>query len=171
MGWLLGLTPQVPPLYWVFVLARKYIVESYPLVVREKMDYFVSEGFSPLSIFKWLEATMFPVWRKERKQEWCVSRKTVYNYMRKRCPENLLASDSYLRDARKRVDSNVDSMGEIRDSLKLIDDLIKTFDKRSDVNKIGWLIAIAVVNMFGWILYFLFGRLPVEKSEDEESWD
>ena len=50
-------------------------------------------------------------------------------------------------------------------------DLIKTFDKRSDVNKIGWLIAIAVVNMFGWISYFLFGRLPVEKSEDEESWD
>ena len=50
-------------------------------------------------------------------------------------------------------------------------DLIKSFDKRSDVNKIGWLIAIALVNLFGWILYFLFGRLPVEKSEDEESWD
>ncbi|MHA1347461.1 MAG: PLD nuclease N-terminal domain-containing protein [Candidatus Heimdallarchaeaceae archaeon] len=50
-------------------------------------------------------------------------------------------------------------------------DLIKTFDKRSDVNKIGWLVVIAFVNALGWILYFLFGRLPVEKTEDEESWD
>ncbi|MHA1200725.1 MAG: PLD nuclease N-terminal domain-containing protein [Candidatus Heimdallarchaeaceae archaeon] len=50
-------------------------------------------------------------------------------------------------------------------------DLVKSFDKRSDVNKIGWLVVIAFINMFGWIAYFLFGRLPVEKSEDEESWD
>lgn len=50
-------------------------------------------------------------------------------------------------------------------------DLIKTIDKRSDANKIGWILAIALVNMFGWILYFLFGRLPVEKSKDDETWD
>lgn len=50
-------------------------------------------------------------------------------------------------------------------------DLIKTFDKRSDVNKIGWLLVIAFINAFGWISYFLFGRLPVEKSKDDESWD
>ena len=50
-------------------------------------------------------------------------------------------------------------------------DLFKSSDKRSDANKIGWILAIALVNLFGWILYFLFGRLPVEKSENEESWD
>ncbi len=50
-------------------------------------------------------------------------------------------------------------------------DLSKTFDKRSDANKIGWILAIALVNAFGWILYFLFGKIPVEKVKDEESWD
>ena len=50
-------------------------------------------------------------------------------------------------------------------------DLSKTMDKRSDVNKIAWILVIALVNAFGWISYFLFGRLPVEKTENEESWD
>ncbi|MBY9000023.1 MAG: PLDc_N domain-containing protein [Candidatus Heimdallarchaeota archaeon] len=50
-------------------------------------------------------------------------------------------------------------------------DMSKTFDKRSNANKIAWILAIALVNAFGWILYFLFGRLPVEKTDNEESWD
>ena len=50
-------------------------------------------------------------------------------------------------------------------------DLGKSFDKRSDANKVGWILAIALVSLFGWISYFLFGRLPVEKTENEESWD
>lgn len=50
-------------------------------------------------------------------------------------------------------------------------DLSKTFDRRSDVNKIVWILVIALINAFGWIFYFLFGRMPVEKSADEESWD
>jgi len=49
--------------------------------------------------------------------------------------------------------------------------LVKTIDNRSQTNKIGWLIAILIVNMFGWLMYLLFGRIPQEKKNDEETWD
>ena len=49
--------------------------------------------------------------------------------------------------------------------------LAQTFNIRSQTNKIGWLIAILVVNMFGWLMYLLFGRIPQEKKKDEETWD
>jgi hypothetical protein len=50
-------------------------------------------------------------------------------------------------------------------------DLAKTFDKRSEVNKVGWLIAIWIVNLFGWMLYLIFGRIPAEKNLNDEKWD
>ena len=120
-------------------MSRKYIVESYPLVVREKIDYFISEGFNPLSIFKWLEENMYPVWRKERKQEWCVSRKTIYNYMKKRCPENLLVSATYLEGARKRFGEDVDVMGKLRENITTLEALIKKFDlsEKMSIKQIG----------------------------------
>ena len=49
--------------------------------------------------------------------------------------------------------------------------LAQTFDVRSQNNKIGWLIVILVVNFFGWLMYLLFGRIPKEKKNDEETWD
>ena len=49
--------------------------------------------------------------------------------------------------------------------------LVKTIDNRSQTNKIGWLIAILIVNMFGWLMYLLFGRILQEKKNDEETWD
>ncbi len=49
--------------------------------------------------------------------------------------------------------------------------LIKTIDKRDQTNRIAWLIAIWVVNLFGWLMYLLFGRLPKEKKENAETWD
>ena len=49
--------------------------------------------------------------------------------------------------------------------------LVQTFDIRSQTNKIAWLIAILAVNLFGWLMYLLFGRIPQEKKSDEETWD
>ncbi len=49
--------------------------------------------------------------------------------------------------------------------------LARTFNIRSQNNRIGWLIAIFVVNFFGWLMYLLFGRIPKEKKSDEETWD
>jgi len=98
------------------------------LVVREKIDYFISEGFTPLAIYKWLEENLYPKWREEGKDEFCVTRRTIYNYMKNRCPENMLVSDTYLQEARKRVDDDVDSLFEIRESIKILDKLILSFD-------------------------------------------
>ncbi|MHA1397342.1 MAG: PLDc N-terminal domain-containing protein [Candidatus Heimdallarchaeaceae archaeon] len=49
--------------------------------------------------------------------------------------------------------------------------LIKTKEFRANQNFILWIILIWFVNLFGWVLYFLFGRIPLEKKEHEESWD
>jgi hypothetical protein len=49
-------------------------------------------------------------------------------------------------------------------------DLVKNFDKRPRNTNYIWLIAIWVVNMFGWLSYLLFGRMPKEKTEDAEDW-
>ena len=49
--------------------------------------------------------------------------------------------------------------------------LANTLDVRSQANKIGWFVAILAVNFFGWLMYLLFGRIPKEKIENEESWD
>ena len=109
-------------------LARKFIVEQFPIDVREKIDFFIGEGFNPLSIFRWLEENVYPKWRKDGKGEFCVTRRTIYNYVKNRCPENLLVSDSYLKEARKRVDDDINSIGEIRSSINVLDKLIKSFN-------------------------------------------
>ncbi len=49
-------------------------------------------------------------------------------------------------------------------------DLIKGWEKRSKNTNYIWITAIWVVNMFGWLSYLLFGRIPKEKTEDEEDW-
>ena len=49
--------------------------------------------------------------------------------------------------------------------------LIKTKEFRANQNFILWIILIWFVNLFGWVLYFLFGRIPLEKKEYEETWD
>ena len=49
-------------------------------------------------------------------------------------------------------------------------DLIKVWEKRPKNTNIFWLIVIWIVNMFGWLSYLLFGRMPKEKTKDEEDW-
>ena len=49
--------------------------------------------------------------------------------------------------------------------------LAQTFDIRSQSNKIGWLVAILAINFFGWLMYLMFGRIPKEKKDNEETWD
>ena len=49
--------------------------------------------------------------------------------------------------------------------------LTRSMEKRSEANKIGWLIGIWVINTIGWLSYLLFGRIPSEKKKDEETWD
>ncbi|MHA1667202.1 MAG: PLDc N-terminal domain-containing protein [Candidatus Heimdallarchaeaceae archaeon] len=48
--------------------------------------------------------------------------------------------------------------------------LIKTKEFRANQNFVLWIILIWFINLFGWVLYFLFGRIPLEKKEYEESW-
>jgi len=118
---------MIPPLL-VIDLPRRFIVEGFPLEVREKIDFFISEGFNPRSVFEWLQENIYPKWREEGKNELCVTRRTIYNYMKNRCPENLLVSDSYLKEARKRVDEDIDAMEKIRGNIASLEDLLNQFD-------------------------------------------
>jgi len=49
--------------------------------------------------------------------------------------------------------------------------LVNTWENRQKVNRISWLIVIWIINTFGWLIYLLFGRIPKEKTADEETWD
>ena len=48
--------------------------------------------------------------------------------------------------------------------------LAKIWDKRPKNTNYIWLVVIWVINSFGWISYFMFGRIPSEKADDEEDW-
>lgn len=49
--------------------------------------------------------------------------------------------------------------------------ILKTSDMRTQSNLIIWIILIWILSMLGWLSYLLFGRMPVEKKTDDESWD
>ncbi|MFW9852187.1 MAG: PLDc N-terminal domain-containing protein [Candidatus Thorarchaeota archaeon] len=49
--------------------------------------------------------------------------------------------------------------------------LVNTWEKRENLNRIIWLIIIWVINTIGWVMYLLFGRIPKETTKDAETWD
>jgi len=122
-----------PPL--VICLPRRFIVESFPLEVREKIDFFISEGFNPRSVFDWLSDNVYPKWREEGKSELCVTRRTIYNYMKNRCPENLLVSNLYLKEAKKRVDDDIDTMANLRENIANLKKLIDKYDLNGELSE------------------------------------
>ena len=49
-------------------------------------------------------------------------------------------------------------------------DLMKNFEKRPRSTNYIWIAIIWTINMFGWLSYLLFGRMPKEKTDDDEDW-
>lgn len=48
-------------------------------------------------------------------------------------------------------------------------DFYKTHDQRKKNEVLIWAFVILLIN-FGWLIYFLFGKIPAE-SEKDETWD
>lgn len=113
---------------------RTGVVEQFPVEIREKIDAFIGLKLSPRSIYEWLSENVYPRWREEGRDNLCVTRKTIYNYMRNRCPENLVVSDSYLRAATERVEDGVDTLEKIRGNIATLERLLSQFDLKVSLN-------------------------------------
>jgi len=112
----------------VFAVPWKSIIDQYPDDVKRKIDLFVGEGLSPRAIYEWLEANVYPQFRESGSVEFCVSRKTVYNYMKKHVPEKRVVFGSYIREALKRVDDDIDAMAKLREYIRALEGLLGKFD-------------------------------------------
>ena len=49
-------------------------------------------------------------------------------------------------------------------------DLMKNFEKRPKIHNYIWIAVILTINMFGWLSYLLFARMPKEKTDNDEDW-
>lgn len=104
------------------------IVEEFPEEVRVDIGKMVSLGYSSIEIYDWLVKTHFPMWREEH-PEWCVTDRTIRNYIEERIPERVVVSRGVIEKAMERVEDDVDALANIKQAIAGIKSLIDKYDR------------------------------------------
>jgi hypothetical protein len=146
---------------------RGKIIESYPPDVKEQIDRMIDANFTARMIYEWLKVNWFPKWEKSH-PEWCVTERTVENYLRYYAPEKRLLSASYIRSAVERLEEDVKIREDIQ---KAISELWQLYEK-ADSDKEKRLILRDII-LSERVYFDICARLGIieekQKMESEES--
>ena len=115
-------------------MVRGEIIEEYPTEVKTEIDKMIERQPNAQFIFDWLEKTWFPKW-KDSHSEWCVTKRTIQNYIRLKAPEKTLVHPAYVREAIKRTHKDIDVLNNIGVTIEKLDVLIKKFEGKELDNK------------------------------------
>ena len=112
---------------------RGKIIDKYPDEVRKKIEYLIDSNFNGKSIYEWLNANWFPKWKQNGMENLIVGERTVRNWLRNYAPEKRLLSQSYINNAVKRMDEDINAIEEIGKVLRGLIDLANSF-KEGDLS-------------------------------------
>ena len=114
-------------------MPRGKILDEYPPEVRKKIAEMVEANYTGKMIYEWLEKNYYPKWRKEH-PDWVVGLRTVQNFLRYVCPEKRLLSSSYIREAVKRMESDIDTLERLERSIQRLENLADSFKDEKELS-------------------------------------